>query len=52
MTPEVQTVAGGAAALAPNDPTDGGGAHDDDPQSGCGDGSADGGAKKPVTPDP
>ena len=44
----MQTVKGGATALAPNDPTDGGGAHDDDPQSGCGDG----GAKKPVTPDP
>jgi hypothetical protein len=31
---------------------DGGGAHGDDTQSGCGDDDADGGAEKPVTPDP
>jgi hypothetical protein len=43
---------GGAAALVPEDPTDGGGAHGGDPQSGCGDDGADGGAEKPVTPDP
>jgi hypothetical protein len=38
--------------LPAEDPTDGGGAHGDDPQSGCGDDGTGGGAQKSVTPDP
>ena len=45
-------VEGGAAALAPEDTRDGGGAYSDDPQSGCGDDGAGDRAEKPVTPDP
>jgi hypothetical protein len=43
---------GGAAVLAPEDPTDGCDAHGGDPQSGRGDDGAGGGAENPVTPDP
>ena len=55
VTPEMQTgrgQRGGAATLAPVDPADGGGTHNDDPQPSCGDDGAGAGAEKPVTPDP
>jgi hypothetical protein len=42
----------GAAVLAPEDIRDGGGARGGDPRSGYGDDDTDGGAEKPVTPDP